>query len=374
MNSTLPFIADPSQVDSTCPGGAGHLETEYTIVVDRSNYTGFVWVRPDGRYVVTCNPGCSPTAGYRATMNTTNSTLTIENIRAADAGTWKIVDAKVVDATPVEVCQLTAVDIPQCSISSDEDTDSLEPGTQLTLTVDITGYYCSVETGFDLTTSDVTEELGIRHNVSVVTDLTINTTFSVDITRLGDVTLDFTCDGRRPLTCGGVKRLQKSPPQCTITSDKYTASLEPGTNLTLVVDIKSFYCPQQARVLLTTGTITQTLPQNQTMDDIVDVSLQSYFPVTTDRFGDVGVSLVCGNITTMITCDGVNRLSEAATITSTLTERSQSTATAETPNSSPGNTAPETSTTPTPPTVDSVSPLEIQTTLRASQSDCLSWV
>ncbi|XP_046341939.2 uncharacterized protein LOC124122840 [Haliotis rufescens] len=98
--------------NSTCPGGVGLLGTEYTIVGDRSKYTGFVWVRPtDGRYVVTCNPSCSPVAGYRATMNATHSTLTIHSVGVADAGTWKIVDANVVGAIPVGVCQMTTENV-----------------------------------------------------------------------------------------------------------------------------------------------------------------------------------------------------------------------------------------------------------------------
>ncbi|XP_048257963.1 uncharacterized protein LOC124119024 isoform X1 [Haliotis rufescens] len=104
-------VCQLNATNSTCPGGVGLLGTEYTIVGDRSNYTGFKWVRPtDGRYVVTCNPSCSPVAGYRATLNATRSTLTIHSVGVADAGTWKIVDANVVGAIPVDLCQLTTID------------------------------------------------------------------------------------------------------------------------------------------------------------------------------------------------------------------------------------------------------------------------
>ncbi|XP_046343373.1 uncharacterized protein LOC124124271 [Haliotis rufescens] len=254
--------------DTDCPGGVALLGTEYKIEGDRSNYTGFVWARPtDNRYVVTCNPSCSPVAGYSATMNDTHSTLTIHSVGVADAGTWKIVDANLVGAIPVDVCQLTTAGVPQCGISSDEDTDSLEPGAQLTLTVDITGYYCSREAGFDLTTGAVTEELTTKHNVSAVSDVTLNTTFSVDITRFGDVTLDFICDRSWTLTCNGVQKLLKTPPQCNISSDTNTNALEPGTNLTLTADIQNYYCSQQAGFTLTTGVVSNILLENQTMDN-----------------------------------------------------------------------------------------------------------
>ncbi|XP_046564421.1 uncharacterized protein LOC124273250 [Haliotis rubra] len=199
--------------------------------------------------------------------------------------------------------------IPQCSISSDENPASLEPGTQLTLTVDIAGYYCSVETGFDLTTGAVTEELGTRHNVSVVTDLTITTTFSVDITRLGEVTLDFTCDRSWTVTCNGVQKLLKTPPHCNISSDTDTTALDPGTNLTLTVDIRNYYCSQTAGFQLTTGIITETLLENQTMDNITDTILTQPLSVTADHFGDVTVTFMCDSITRPLVCDGVDKFS-----------------------------------------------------------------
>ncbi|XP_048257817.1 uncharacterized protein LOC124126710 [Haliotis rufescens] len=286
MLSTLNRSADAAPTDSTCPGGVATLATDYTITGYRSNYTGFIWVRPtDGRYVATCNPSCSPVAGYSATMNATHSTLTIISVGLQD------------------------VEIPQCNISSDEDTDSLEPGAQLTLTVDITGYYCSREAGFDLTTGAVTEALTTKHNVSDVSDLTLNTSFKVDITRLGDVSINLMCDGSWPLQCEGVQDLLKSPPQCNISSDMDTNALEPGTNLTLTADIHNYYCSQQAGFTLTTAAITNILLQNQTMDNISYSALISSLIVTADRFGDVSVNFMCGNNTETLTCGGIVKLS-----------------------------------------------------------------
>ncbi|XP_046556742.1 uncharacterized protein LOC124265964 [Haliotis rubra] len=308
-----------AQTATQCPGGMALLGSEYTIVAVR-NYTGFVWVDPSDRNVVICHPVCvSAEPGYNATLNDTHSTLIIHSVRMKDVGNWFLRDATVDAAVPVDLCQLTAAGIPQCSISSDEDTDSLEPGTQLTLAVDITGYYCSVETGFDLTTGDVTEELGTRHNVSVVTDITITTNFSVDITRLGDVMLDFTCDRSWTVTCNGVRKLLKTPPHCNISSDTDTTALDPGTNLTLTLDIRNYYCSQTAGFQLTTGIITETLLENHTMDNITDTVLTQFLSVTADHFGDVTVTFMCDSITRPLVCDGVDKLSG---VTSSTTETS----------------------------------------------------
>ncbi|XP_067651946.1 uncharacterized protein [Haliotis asinina] len=202
-----------------CQGGVAILNREFSITGGTGNYTGFIWRRPsDGLYVVTCNPDCSPISGYRAMNNNTYSTLTITDVATTDAGTWRTLDAVAEDAVPVSVCHLTVMKIPRCSISSDVDTDSLEPGTQLTLTVDITGYYCSVETGFDLTTGDVTEPLGMRHNVSDVTDSVYDKTFNTGLRHLGNVTLNFICDTNKTLTCNGVQKLLEKGNATTATA------------------------------------------------------------------------------------------------------------------------------------------------------------
>ncbi|XP_046545382.1 uncharacterized protein LOC124255494 isoform X2 [Haliotis rubra] len=317
--------------DGTCTGGMSLLGEVYHIVNGRSNYTGFAWVRPDDRYVVTCNPSCSPVAGYRATINVTHSTLTIAGIGIIDVGTWKIVDATVVGAVPVDVCQLTAAGRPRCSISSEEDTDSLEPGTQLTLTVDITDYYCSVETGFDLTTGAVTDELVKTHNVSAVSSQTVNKTFNIDVRRLGDVKLNFQCDRSRTLTCTGVQRLMKSPPQCNISSDVNTNALQLGSNLTLTLGLRNYYCHRHSGSDITTGSITDVLMQNQTTSNITDTDLATSFVVTSDHLGNVSVTFTCDTTTKTLECGGVDRLTEATSTTTLPTSSEESTLTSEEP-------------------------------------------
>ncbi|XP_046341949.2 mucin-5AC-like isoform X3 [Haliotis rufescens] len=365
--AVTPTSTGASLIASMCPAGVGLLEADYTITGDRSSYTGFIWVRPsDGRYVVTCNPSCSPVAGYRATMNDTHSTLTIHSVKMEDAGTWKIVDATVVDPIPVDVCHLTAAKIPQCNISSDVDTDALELGTNLTVTVYINGYYCSQETVFNLTTGVLMETLLTKHNVSDVTTDVINKTINIVLSRFGDVTVSFACDVMSSdLSCSGVKSLLKSPPQCNISSDTDTDVLEPGTTLTLTVDIRGYFCSQQAGFDLTTGSVTDVLLQNQTTHNITDTVQHHFFNVSSDRLGNVSVMFRCDNSNRSLTCDGVSKLSAAPSPTTSPTSTAApspttsptSTGTSNTSPSSP--TASERSSTPTSPSTTESSPSDL---------------
>ncbi|XP_048257900.1 uncharacterized protein LOC125383562 [Haliotis rufescens] len=349
LNAT--FIHGVSPTQAPCPGGVATLNTEYTITGDRSNYTGFIWVRPtDGRYVVNCNPSCSPVPGYRATLNGTHSTLTIDSVGVNDAGTWTIVDATVVGAIPVDVCHLAAAKTPECNISSDVDTDALELSTNLTVTVYINGYYCSLDTGFNLTTGAVMETLSMKHNVSDVTNDAITKTINIDLSRFGDVTVSFACDVMSSdLSCSGVKRSTT----VQYSSDTDTDVLEPGKNLTLTVDIRGYYCSQQAGFDLTTGSVTDVLLQNQTAHNITDTVQHHFFNVSSDRFGNVSVMFRCDNSNRSLTCDGVSKLSAAPSPTTSPT----STGTSYTSPSSP--TVSERSSTPTSPTTTESSPSDL---------------
>ncbi|XP_071094808.1 uncharacterized protein [Haliotis cracherodii] len=295
--------------DSPCVGGVALLRTPYTIQTDRSSYTGFVWERPnDGRYVVTCNPRCSPVPGYSADINATHSTLTIHSVGVVDAGTWKVLDAAVVGAVPVPVCQLTVEKLPRCNVSSDADPTALQHNTNLTLTVDIREYYCSQKAGFYLTTGNVTEML-MKHNVTDVSDIITSSTFSVTPARLGDVTVSYTCDvSRWNLNCDGVSNLSLELPQCNISSDADPTALQPNTNLILTVDIRGYYCSQEAGFYLTTGNVTEMLMKHN-VSDVSDIITSSTFSVTPARLGDVTVSYTCDVSTWNLNCDGVRNLS-----------------------------------------------------------------
>ncbi|XP_046564492.1 uncharacterized protein LOC124273293 isoform X8 [Haliotis rubra] len=308
-----PISTGAAQIDSTCPGGVGLFGTSYTIVGDRSNYTGFVWVRPsDDRNVVICNPSCSPVEGYKAT-NDTPSALTIESVEKIDAGTWSIVDAKD-PGVFVDVCKLTVAKTPECTVSSDGATDALDLDTTLLLTVNVTDYYCSELTGLSLITGAVLETLKVNHNVSHITSDVINQTVSINLSSLGDVRVRFMCDDTSyNLSCRGVQRLLKSPPQCNISSDTGTNALELGTNLTLTMDLRGYYCSQQAGFDLTTGSVTDVLLQNQTTNNITDTVQHHSFNVTSDRFGDVSVIFRCDSSSKPLTCGGVSKLTECVT-------------------------------------------------------------
>ncbi|XP_067679066.1 uncharacterized protein [Haliotis asinina] len=100
---------DVCSAQSLCEGGEATLNTEYRVMAETGNYTGFVWVRPsDDINVVICNPNCSNAeAGYSATKNDTHSTLTIDSVTFRDAGIWTIQDANDETAAASNVCNLT---------------------------------------------------------------------------------------------------------------------------------------------------------------------------------------------------------------------------------------------------------------------------
>ncbi|XP_048254229.1 uncharacterized protein LOC124112973 [Haliotis rufescens] len=295
--------------DSPCVGGVALLGTQSTIEGDRSSFTGFVWERPtDGRYVVTCNPSCSPGPGYSAEINATHSTLTIHSVGMVDAGVWKVLDVAVFGAVSIPVCQLTVEKLPRCNVSSDADPTALQPNTNLTLTVDIREYYCSQEAGFYLTTGNVTEML-MKHNVTDVNDVISSSTFSVTPARLGDVTVSYTCDVTRwDLNCDGLRSLVMELPQCNVSSDADPTALKPNTNLTLTVDIRESFCSQGAGFYLTTGNVTEML-MKYNVTDVSDVITSSTFSVTPARLGDVTVSYMCDVSRWNLNCDGVRNLS-----------------------------------------------------------------
>ncbi|XP_046557692.1 uncharacterized protein LOC124266898 isoform X2 [Haliotis rubra] len=341
LGLAVSFIGAAS-TDLSCPDGVGQIGSEYTIVGDRSNYTGFVWVRPDDRYVVTCNPSCSPVAGYNATMNNTHSTLSIENVMIKDSGMWKIRDATVTDAVADDVCQLMVASPPQCNISSDTDTNALELGTNLTLTLELRGYYCSQQAGFDLTTGSVTDVMLQNQTTNNITDTVQHHSFNVTSDHFGDVSVIFRCDSsNKPLTCGGVSKLT-GPPQCNISSDTDTNALELGTNLTLTLELKGYYCSQQAGFDLTTGSVTDVLLQNQTSNNITDTVQHHSFNVTSDHFGDVSVIFRCDNSNRTLSCGGVSKLTAATTTTtpgSTETSTNNSNSSMQTSSPSPSSIA-----------------------------------
>ncbi|XP_048258020.1 uncharacterized protein LOC125383571 [Haliotis rufescens] len=142
------------------------------------------------------------------------------------------------------------------------------------------------------------------------------------------------CDRSWTLTCNGVQKLLKTLPQCNISTDRDTNVLEPGTNLTLTADIQNYYCSQHAGFTLTTGRITNTLLEKQTMNNITDAVLAQPLNVTADHFGAVAVTFLCDNITRPLICAGVDKLIDVTTTsvdTSTVPTEQPSTSKRPTP-------------------------------------------
>ncbi|XP_048258110.1 uncharacterized protein LOC124120449 isoform X2 [Haliotis rufescens] len=200
-------------------------------------------------------------------------------------------------------------DLPTCNISSDLDPLSLELGTDLSITVNIKNYSCSDQAGFDLTTGDVTETLLRNDKAALNTNEVLYSTVNVTLTRLGDVRLNFTClDTSWELDCGGVRQLLKSPPSCNISSDVETDDLDLGTEVTLSVDIRNYYCSNQAEFNLTTGSAKEVLLARHGVEDISSAFPNTTFNATDERFGKVLVKFSCDNYNEDLICGGVKEL------------------------------------------------------------------
>ncbi|XP_046581167.1 uncharacterized protein LOC124288642 [Haliotis rubra] len=269
--------------ESPCPEIA-HLSGSYAVSA-KIVYDHFAWVRPhDNQNVVTCSPQCSGTTTYSASKKNAENitTLTIGSVQIRDNGTWVISDTSSVG---VPACHLTVAGLPNCTITSSLAYDSLEPNSELTLVAGIRGYYCSKQAGFELTTGrDVPEVLLKNKTVTNATDIVLNTTFNVTLRGLGNVQLDFTCDNTTfNLSCRGVTKLLKSPPECDISSSR-NGSLIPGTNLTLTVNITNYYCTEEAAFDLITGSVQQELvPRHHVVDinsTVVSKTWESHLRMT----------------------------------------------------------------------------------------------
>ncbi|XP_067661318.1 uncharacterized protein [Haliotis asinina] len=299
----------PMITANPCPGVA-LLGSVYEITGTQQNISGIVWARPyGGQYVVTCNPSCSGTSPYSATYNTTYTTLHINRISLIDSGFWKLKDANDDTGTFTLVCNLTTANLPMCNISSDLDQHSLELGTTLSLTVDVRNYFCSLGAGFKLTAGNVTDTLLQNETVTNYANVTLNSILNVTLQRLGDVLLSFSCHSTTwDLPCTGVNQLLKSPPTCNITSDLETDELELGEEVTLSVDIKNYYCIENAGFNLTTGRVEEVLLGGHEVDNVASVILNKTFITTKDTFGKVFVKFFCDNYDQDLVCGGIQEL------------------------------------------------------------------
>ncbi|XP_048254502.1 uncharacterized protein LOC124148929 isoform X2 [Haliotis rufescens] len=293
----------PVSTDRPCQGIA-HLGGKYNISAEIS-YEKYVWRSPRGQNVVTCNPSCSPTAGYPATLTNggNTSTLMIEEVKLKDVGTWSITNTT--DLATMSACYLDVAGLPSCIITSSQAPHSLEPNSMLTLAVVIRGYYCSKQAQFDLTTGrEVPNVLLKNDTVDDVTDRILNTTFNVTLERLGNIKLDFTCANTTyNLTCGGVNTLLKSLPQCDISSSG-NGSLMPGTSLTLTVNITNYYCTEEAAFDLSTGSVKEELVGSHHVVDINSTVVMKTFNVTSAHNGNIKVSFSCDDINRELSCTG----------------------------------------------------------------------
>ncbi|XP_046559293.1 uncharacterized protein LOC124268363 [Haliotis rubra] len=119
---------------------------------------------------------------------------------------------------------------PECDISSSRN-GSLIPGTNLTLTVNITNYYCTEEAAFDLITGSVQQELVPRHHVVDINSTIVSKTLEVTSAYDGDIKINFTCDGtHRELSCSGDKKIIVVGATSTATPPTSTPASSPTTS------------------------------------------------------------------------------------------------------------------------------------------------
>ncbi|XP_046560662.1 uncharacterized protein LOC124269664 [Haliotis rubra] len=203
---------------------------------------------------------------------------------------------------------------PECDISSSRN-GSLIPGTSLTLTVNITNYYCTEEAAFDLITGSVQQELVPRHHVVDINSTVVSETFEVTSVHDGDVKVNFKCGGiHRELSCDGDKKIIVVSTECPaiahfsgsynisakIVYDRFAwvlgcdisssrnGSLIPGTSLTLTVNITNYYCTEEAAFDLITGSVQQELvPRHHVVRHINSTVVSETFEVTSVHDGDV---------------------------------------------------------------------------------------
>ncbi|XP_048254501.1 A-agglutinin anchorage subunit-like isoform X2 [Haliotis rufescens] len=348
----------PVSTDRPCQGNA-HLGGEYNISAEIP-YAKYVWRRPDGQFVITCSPNCSPTAGYNATLTNGGNTtkLMIQSVAPKDVGTWRITNTS--EFATTSACNLDVAGLPSCNINSSQAPHSLEPNSMLTLDVDIRGYFCSKQAQFDLTSGREVPDVWLRNKtVTDATNTVLDTTFNVTLKRLGNIKLDFTCANTTyNLACGGVNTLLKSPPQCEISSSR-NGSLMPGTSLTLTVNITNYYCTEEAAFNLTTGSVEEELVGSHHVVDINSTVVMKTFNVTPAHNGNIKVSFSCDDINRELSCTGddtitiVGVTSTAKPPTSTPTSTtSTSTMKASTTSTTSTNSIPtSTTTSPTPASV-----------------------
>ncbi|XP_067667874.1 uncharacterized protein [Haliotis asinina] len=148
---------------------------------------------------------------------------------------------------------------PECDTSSSRN-GSLFPGTSLTLTVNITNYYCTEEAAFDLITGNVEQELVPGHRVVGINSTVVEKTFNVTRQQDGDIKLNFTCDGtHRELHCSGDKKITVASPTTSTSTGSHTGYTSITTSTSIITSTNTPPKPASVPVYLIIGIVVALL-------------------------------------------------------------------------------------------------------------------
>ncbi|XP_071095237.1 uncharacterized protein [Haliotis cracherodii] len=198
--------------DFICPEAAELGSPVNLTCIQASGTRAHSYSTPSGTTAASCHLSdrkCIPLGDFSASvLNESCSVLAIPHLLQTHAGDWKcVVDAN--DPDP-ETCHISVEKSPSCRILSHNNMRTHRVGEELSLTVNVTGYYCSESVLVQLRTGDITSSL-LNETVTMVKDSTVNITFNMTASHFGDVVLVFSCGSKsRHVLCEGLQALDQS--------------------------------------------------------------------------------------------------------------------------------------------------------------------
>ncbi|XP_046558116.1 uncharacterized protein LOC124267244 [Haliotis rubra] len=105
---------------------------------------------------------------------------------------------------------------------SKQSTRTVRVGEELSLTIILTGYYCSEAAHVQVKTGGITSAL-LNETVTALTDSTVNITLNITTSHFGDVGLVFSCGSNsQVVSCEGAQALVQSIPRISTTETDVT--------------------------------------------------------------------------------------------------------------------------------------------------------
>ncbi|XP_071095606.1 uncharacterized protein [Haliotis cracherodii] len=231
-------VAD-STVEIQCPEESYLNEPTSLTCSTPQAYSNIIYKAPTGNSPQCSQTGCTPVSGFQAVpINSTCTQLTILSVQQRHAGQWGCADG---DNNFVQSSLVVAERNPPCSITVDTCPVLLHEN--ISLTVTIQNYYCSVASKVSLLVGSVRETLT---DVNVIDPTQITAVKEINMTKehFGDVKLELMCQKSRTISCGGVTVLHvpdtsPTPPKCPLPPDN-TEQITIAVVVTFIVT--SFLC------------------------------------------------------------------------------------------------------------------------------------